>query len=482
LSSAHREVRLPNSFAYFALFAWPFVCVALFVWLPVEAAAIWSLLAGYLLLPSATVFDLKPLPPFDKFSIPSIAVFLLCWMKGAQAPAPRRSIVIYLLSSMFIISPFLTSLTNSYEIQLTNHSLPGFYPMDGLKMCYRNIIEILPFFIGMRFVSTNSAQKLLIKSFAVACIFYSMPMLFEIRFSPQLHRLVYGFFPHEFYQQYRGGGFRPVVFLNHGLEVALFASLATTAALIAMRARWRLLRLSSGTVATYLGIILVLCKTMGAIIYALIAAPIVLFTRPRAWINVTVAILLVISAYPLLRTYDLIPVRRFAGAVSSVSADRSSSFAWRVKNEDLLLAKANQKPFLGWGGWARNRVFQEETGEDISVTDGEWIQRFGTWGWFGYLSLFGLFLSAALRARSVVSGGGGERDVLLAGLALLLAVNCLDLIPNANLRPMTYLLAGSVAGCVRVRSRQKSHSSVGESSSVTRVLAKSRGESLEPVV
>jgi uncharacterized OsmC-like protein len=33
-------------------------------------------------------------------------------------------------------------------------------------------------------------------------------------------------------------------------------------------------------------------------------------------------------------------------------------------------------------------------------------------------------------------------------LTLLLAINALDLIPNAGLRPMTYLLAGAIAGCV----------------------------------
>jgi len=34
-------------------------------------------------------------------------------------------------------------------------------------------------------------------------------------------------------------------------------------------------------------------------------------------------------------------------------------------------------------------------------------------------------------------------------MTLLLAVNLIDLIPNSNLTPLTYVLAGSVAGCVR---------------------------------
>src|SRR6476659_4684376 len=100
---------IPNSFAYFALFAWPAVCVVLFVMLPVEAAAIWSLLGGYLLLPSATNFDAPLLPPLDKSTIPAITTILLCWMKGTQSPPPERSFLIFFLVILFIICPILTS-------------------------------------------------------------------------------------------------------------------------------------------------------------------------------------------------------------------------------------------------------------------------------------------------------------------------------------------------------------------------------------
>lgn len=450
-----REGAIPNTFAYFALFAWPVVCIVLFVMLPVEAAAIWSLLGGYLLLPSATSVDAVLLPPLDKFTIPSIAVFLLCWMKGSQYPPPQRSFIIYLFAIGYIVSPVLTSLTNSYEIQIGNRSLPGFYPMDGLKYSLHNIIELAPFFIGMRFLSTHDARSLLIKAISISALFYSLPMWFEIRLSPQLHRWVYGFFPHSFAQQYRDGGFRPVVFLGHGLEVAFFASIAVISALIGMRARWKILGYRAGPVAGYLAVLLLFCKTLGASLYALIAAPIVLFTRPKNWVNVAVAILLLLCAYPLLRTYDLVPVHHITEAANSISADRSGSFRLRVTNEDMLLAKANQKAAFGWGAWGRNRVYQKGTGEDLSITDGEWIMQFGTLGWFGYLSLFGLFAVSVWRARAVVRGPVTQNSVVIGGLTLLLAVNGIDLIPNAGLRPLTYLLAGSIAGCVAARYPRK---------------------------
>jgi hypothetical protein len=127
-----------------------------------------------------------------------------------------------------------------------------------------------------------------------------------------------------------------------------------------------------------------------------------------------------------------------------------------VDNEDKLLAKANEKPFFGWGTWGRNRIYDEVSGRDVSITDGEWIIQFGMFGWLGYISLFGLFATSVMRARTRVRGPMTEATIVLGGMSLLLAVNVVDLIPNADLLPFTYIMAGSIAGCVRSRSTHRS--------------------------
>jgi hypothetical protein len=452
----HRpEAALPNLFAYFALFSWPVVCIVLFVRLPVEKAAIWSMLAGYLLLPSAMTVDVPGMPPLDKFSIPSLVTILLCWMKGTKAPPPRRSLVIYFLLGLFIVSPIFTTFTNNYELQVGNKSLPGFYLMDGVKYSLQNAIAIAPFFIGMRFLSTPDARALLLKAIPTAALFYSIPMWIEIRLSPQFHRWVYGYHPHSFVQQYRDGGFRPVVFLGHGLEVALFTSLAVVGAIICARAKWQFFGRPASYVASYLAILLVFCKTLGAGLYVIVAAPIALFTRPKTWVRASLAILIVLCAYPLLRANDIIPVHHISDFADSISKDRNASLNLRLTNEDSLLARANEKPFLGWGSWGRNRIYQAGTGEDLSVTDGLWIIQFGSLGWLGYLSLFGLFAASVWQARGAVRGPMTQDSIVVGGLSLLLAVNALDLIPNSNLRPFTYLISGTIAGCVAARYRRK---------------------------
>ena len=55
------------------------MCLVLFNRLPLAKAAIWSLLGGFLLLPSALEVDAPLLPPLDKMSVTAVATLLLCW-------------------------------------------------------------------------------------------------------------------------------------------------------------------------------------------------------------------------------------------------------------------------------------------------------------------------------------------------------------------------------------------------------------------
>ena len=60
--------------------------------------------------------------------------------------------------------------------------------------------------------------------FVLGGLIYVPLCLFEVRMSPQLHNMVYGFAQHSFGQTVRGGGWRPMVFMQHGLAVGLFMS------------------------------------------------------------------------------------------------------------------------------------------------------------------------------------------------------------------------------------------------------------------
>src|SRR5690606_36437626 len=121
---------------------------------------------------------------------------------------------------------------------------------------------------------------------------------------------------------------------------------------------------------------------------------------------------------------------------------------YRFLNEDLALEKVDQRPIFGWGPWNRQRVFDPDTGEELSTAlDGTWVLILGNGGWARYLGQFGLitFPLIALYFRRPL-----ELTLATTGLALALAVNLLDLLPNSSLTAVTWLMAGALAGRLEV--------------------------------
>ena len=83
--------------------------------------------------------------------------------------------------------------------------------------------------------------------------------------------------------------------------------------------------------------------------------------------------------------------------VSLVSDDRARSLEFRFINEDRLLGRASERPLAGWGRFGRNRVYDEEGGYDVSVTDGRWIIVLGQFGILGFIAEFGLLTCGHIR-------------------------------------------------------------------------------------
>ena len=201
----------------------------------------------------------------------------------------------------------------------------------------------------------------------------------------------------------------------------------------------------------WLLVILFFCKSFGPIAIALILLPVVLFMSPRKQIVVAAVIAGIVLLYPVLRGAGLIPVDKVLGWVQTVNEERAYSFAFRLRNEDALLDRANEKPLTGWGTWGRNRVYDPVGGWDTSTTDGAWIIVIGTTGWLGYIAFFGLLtiptMILCLRRRLL------NVSRATSGLAVVMAANLIDLLPNASITPLTWLIGGALAGrCALVRS------------------------------
>lgn len=427
------------------LAAWPVVACILFATMKPVRGLVWSVLGAYLLLPVGTSFEIPVVPLLDKTSIGNLSILLCCmiFVREKWLGVFRRSLLAALIA-LFIITPFLTALNNGQSLHIAERYVPAMTPYDALAQSALNFIALIPFIAGYGLLRTEARHAQFLGILAAVVLAYSILMIVEIRLSPQIHRWAYGFFPHSFGQQMRGDGFRPVVFLGHGLLVAILCAMGIAAVI----ARWRLARGGRkqvlGAAAVYLSVLMILCKSLGAALLIFIWAPVLAFLRARRIALMAGLTCLLVLIYPGMRSLDLVPVESIAAAADAYSEERGGSLGVRFKNEEELLTKAAQKPLFGWGSWGRNRLYSEEDGRDLSITDGAWIIVLGTWGWIGYGAIFGLLCFGAVR---LFLSRRARREVSLAtaSLAAILALNLLDSIPNDSIRPITWLLAGALA-------------------------------------
>lgn len=443
---------MPNAFAYLMLAAWPVVALVLFRRLPLERALIWSMVGAYLLLPPPpAAFDFPLMPPLSKDSLPSLAIFAICLYHarkaGRRVSLIPESVPARVLVAVFVLSPIATVATNTEPVFFGRIGLPALGLKDMVALVLLQVILLMPFLLARAYLATARGLRELVLAIAVGGLIYSLPMLVEVRLSPQINIWIYGYFQHSFEQMMRQGGFRPIVFLYHGLWAALLVVMAITCALALAREddqRKRVLWLAG---ALYLGVVLVLCKSLGSLLYGLFLAPLALLLPTRVQVRIAAILVLLAIGYPVLKGAGLIPVDWMLEQAASISPERAASLQFRFENEDILMERAREKPLFGWGSWGRNHILDPVTGTMLTITDGRWIILIGIFGWLGFLAEFGLIALPVLllwtRGAALAGSGAG---LLIGAVALLLAINLVDMLPNASLTPLTWLFAGAVLG------------------------------------
>lgn len=443
---------MPNTIAYIALALSPIFVAVLFARLPTDRAIIWSLILCYLFLPEQQAkFDLPLIPALHKHSLPAATIFFLLMLRRDSSehrePLLPRSVLGKGLVLTFIFAPFVTGITNSEPVVVGNAYIPGLRLKDAVSEVLRHFLMLLPFLVARQHIATGGGLRQLVRALMIAGVVYSVLMLFEIRFSPQLNNLVYGYFQHLFSQTIRFGGYRPMVFLYHGLWAAFFLMTAVVAAF----ALWRHETATSKTkllaAGLYLAAVLVLAKSTGAVLYMILLVPLVIFVGTAMQVRIALVLGLLAFSYPLMKGADLVPEDYILSKAAQIGEERAHSLRFRFDNESALLERARLKPVFGWGTWDRNQILDPVSGRVTSVADGRWIIVLGITGWVGFAAEFGLLLLPLLLiARQTFSGRNMPMAPLVGPVCLLLAVNMIDLLPNATLTPLTWLIAGTLTG------------------------------------
>lgn len=446
---------MPNALAYLMLALWPLVCLVLFRQLKLERAIIWSILGGYLILPPIAEFNLPLVPSMDKSSIPNVFAWAICvFVMGHKVALWPRSNLARVLVAGFVLGVVPTVMTNgdpllfrsiqnTEPIRFIVDTLPGLSLRDLFSVVAQQVIVLLPFFLGRQYLAGETGMRELLLALVIAGVAYSIPSLIEIRLSPQINVWVYGFFQHSFEQMMRSGGFRPIVFLPHGLWLAFFFFMTLIAAAALSRTMMGSQRVRFLTLTGYLAVILVLCKSYASLAYGLAFTPVILLASPRVQLRLALFLAAIAVIYPMLRNAGLIPLDAILAQAEALSPERAQSLGYRFDNEEQLLARAQEKTWFGWGGWGRNLIRDSETAEILSVPDGRWIIVFGMFGWVGYIAEMGLLATPlvllAAHRRATLSP-------LVTALAIILAATMMDMLLNATLIPFTWLCAGALLG------------------------------------
>lgn len=439
----------PNVLAYVALLAYPLVVLALFRRTTPVAATTWSMLLAAMFLPEWANFDPPVLPPLDKTSLTSIYIVVALAIVSRDrlfAARPFRGIdLLFVVSALGLVG---TVAANGDELIFGPRFIQGMVPWDAVSYALADLFGLfLPFFIGRAMFRGGKDLHTFFRVLVAAGMIYAVFCLIEVRFSPQTHRWIYGFHQMDFAMTIRGGGYRPMVCMRTGLAVAMFMLTTAMAAIALARnspsrglavGRWK---------PAFLTAVLLLCKSTGAITYAVVVLPIVAFAR-RSRVRVAVVLAVFLMTFPLLRASQIFPTDEVVAAFDSIAGeDRSLSLWFRFWNEDQLLEHARERIWFGWGGYGRFRIYDRFTGDDLSVTDGDWIIVLASRGVVGFVSSYALLVAGIFLASRRIKRIPDPKDRrLVATLALIVVVNALDLIPNGLFHCLPYFYAGVLWG------------------------------------
>ncbi|MGB8701221.1 MAG: O-antigen ligase domain-containing protein [Thermosynechococcaceae cyanobacterium] len=469
-----------NSLTYLVMIGWIPVVLYLFSRVPVQRAVILSFLIAWLFLPMAAI-PLAGLPDYTKMSATCYGILLATLIFDSQRFFAFRLHWIDSAMLIWCLCPVISSLTNDL----------GLY--DGLSVALAQTVTWgFPYFLGRLYLSSLQGLQELAVGIVWGGLIYVPLCLLEIRLSPQLHRWLYGFSPQSFDQAIRYGGYRPIVFMQHGLMVGTWMMTATLIGFVLWRVgvlQQLLQRFAQGTldpssrtpqnrplqplyretpwgtaciyVLTLL-VTFVLLKSTGAYVQLLMGIVLLLGVR---WLKSALPLLLVMLAMCGYLTFaaaggmTLQTVHQISTTITQfVNADRAQSLVFRLQNEAALSAKARLQPWFGWGGWGRSRIYNA-MGEDISVTDSLWIIYFGNYGFLGLMSWFGALLLPVVGFVLLtyrVEVWWHPQILPAATLAVGLTLYTLDCLINGMVNPIYTLVAGGLAGIVAHRSQVRS--------------------------
>jgi len=441
--------------------------VALLIWVPLSLAVFALvkkphravailLVAGAIFLPERETLTIPLLPDITKKTIACAWAFIPAFIWARQRlRRPRLGKMVWFLVGATVVIDVFRAALNGDALVFGASIVPPIPLHTAITFILDDLLVLfVPFYLGATLFNEREALKDLFKVFAIAGLSYIPFTLIEMRLSPQLHNWVYGFMQHEFAQVVRDGGYRPMVFMEHGLAVALFMATCALLATGLAKLKERIGAFPALGCAIALTVIVTLLRSFGALIFLISLAPLLWFTSPRTQIRAAAVLGTLVLLYPLLRAFDWIPTKQLVEWTGMYSMDRAGSLSFRFENEDIILHKVFERPYFGWGGFGRIFIFDYWTGGETVTFDGAWLITYAQSGVTGFIAKFALLiwpLWQAWRRQKRIRIKGDQ--ILIGALSLTTAMVVMDLLPNGMFTYFPYLLSGALLGATRELSR-----------------------------
>lgn len=400
-----------------------------------------SFVVAWLFLPVVN-FPLPGIPDLTKMSATCYGVLLATCIYDAGRFSSFKPSWLDLPMLIWCLCPFASSITNDLG------------PYDGFSAALDQIVTWgVPYFLGRLYLSNLAGMKQLAIGIFAGGVSYVPLCLFEIRFSPQLHRIVYGYHAYaDFSQAIRYGGYRPTVFMDHGLAVGAWMMAATLSGIWLWKTAVikQLWNMPIKPLLAVLMITFFLCKSTGA--YFLLVLGII-FLFSGKWFRTALPVFLLIVSicsylYVNAETETYFTDQIVSSLSGKVDAERVESLEFRFNNEEVLVDKARQRIVFGWGGWGRDLIFDEQ-GKQLTVQDSLWIIAFGHYGRVGLSSLTASMLLpvASLFVLRYPARSWSKREVApVAVVTMIVVLYMLDCVLNAMINPIFILASGGISG------------------------------------
>ncbi len=413
-----------------AMFGWIPAVIGIFAVCESRRAVIIAFLAAWLFLPIAS-YSIAGFPDYTKMTATCFGVVMATLLFDPSVVFRFRPSWIDIPMCIWCCVPLATSTTVGL----------GLY--DGLSISFHHLVAWgLPYLIGRLYFGSQFGLEDLVKAFFIGGLVYVPLCLFESRMSPQLHQMVYGYHQHVFSQTIRYGGFRPTVFMEHGLMVAVWMCSSFLCGIWLWRSGC-LKKLGGIPVWIWLiplGITVILTRSTGALSLLLISTCLLflcselnlrwpaalLFAAPVAWM---VARSLGWTPQPLLYVAALL------------GEDRLGSLTTRLGQEDEVIGSALETWLFGSGTW------------HPSGLDQLWLLTLRYHGCVGVIGMFGALLLpfALLLLRTIPSQWKYPSVAPAAVLAFCVMIYVLDGLFNGMVNPIFTMATGGLCGALAGR-------------------------------